>query len=253
MRLHSKRKICYHRQHGTEVFPSRETPVMETNNKNTRKGTVHNAMKTRFSSTATRQMTQSPVKAELRPTLWRTARALANIRRIELLRLIYTAVKPLDVTMLSERIQLSIPTTSAYLRALNARGLISVIRSGAFVYYGNASDRSLPTAEALQSSFRHLFKGDLPQDWARDLVALFRGYAHPRRETIIRLLNELQPVAFCTFQRACGFSPTSLLRHISVLVRAGIVLKGEDRLYSLKTPSNQISAIMFESLCPGKA
>ena len=192
----------------------------------------------------------SHMKPELKPTLWRTARALANADRLELLRLVYEAKNERDVTDLAKQMNLAVPTTSTYLRALNARGLISVIRSGLHVFYGTNSDRSLPAAAAIQSAFFEFFKKSkpLPRDWANEFVPLFKGYSHPRREEIIKCLKRQPMLTFAGLQRASGIHPVTMTRHLAILVRAGIVTKDDERHYSLTPPANSISEAILESL-----
>jgi DNA-binding transcriptional ArsR family regulator len=189
------------------------------------------------------------MKPELKPTLWRTARALANADRLELLRLVYEAKNERDVTDLAKQMHLAVPTTSTYLRALNARGLISVIRSGLHVFYGTNSDRSLPAAAAIQSAFFEFFKSrKLPCDWADEFVPLFKGYSHPRREEIIRCLKRQPMLTFAGLQRASGIHPVTMTRHLNILVHAGIVTKDDERHYSLTPSANPISKAILESL-----
>ena len=75
------------------------------------------------------------MKETLKPTLWRTARALANADRLRLFREVYKSQGAADVTELAEAVELPIPIASTYLRALNARGLVSVVRTGSYVLY----------------------------------------------------------------------------------------------------------------------
>ena len=75
-------------------------------------------------------------KNQLKPTLWRTARALANPDRLNLMYLVANAKGEKGVVELAGEAGLPVPTASTYLRALNARGLISVVRVASFVYYG---------------------------------------------------------------------------------------------------------------------
>ena len=105
------------------------------------------------------------METPLKPTLWRTARALANKDRLNLMRLVSTAKGARGVVELAAEAKLPVPTASTYLRALNTRGLISVIRLGPYVYYGTVSDRSLPVAAEIQKSFARLFAmKNLPKD-----------------------------------------------------------------------------------------
>jgi len=186
---------------------------------------------------------------KLKPTLWRTARALANGDRLNLLRLVSTAKGAKGVTELATEAGLPIPTASVYLRALNARGLISVVRAGPYVYYGTGSDRSLPTAVRIQKSFARLFAlPRLPKGWKDRLIPVLRAYSNPRREALVRILREVQPIGYSGLCQASGLCETSFLRHLGVLTSAGIVVRNEDGLYALAKPSNSLSAT-FLSAC----
>lgn len=192
---------------------------------------------------------ESTAKAELKPTLWRTARALANADRLELLRLVYEAKSKQNVTDLAKRVNLAIPTTSTYLRALNARGLISVVRSGSFVFYGTNSDRSLPVAAAIQSAFFHFFRTTkLSRGWSQKYVSLFKGYAHPRRENIIRCLKKTHLLTFGEIHQKSGIHPIALLRHLAFLLKAGIITRDEEHHYTLVQPSDIIASTILKSL-----
>jgi len=186
---------------------------------------------------------------ELKPTLWRTARALANADRLKLMRLVANAKGEKCVVELAAESGLPVPTASTYLRALNARGLISVKRSGSYVFYGTAADRSLPVAMSMQRAFRNLFaRKTLPPDWEERLLPLVKAYANPRREEIVRTLREHQPLRFVELHRRVGICETSLLRHVKALVSAGIVARSANGEYTLAKPSNSLSAAFLTAL-----
>lgn len=192
---------------------------------------------------------ESTSEVKLQPTLWRTARALANADRLELLRLVYESKNKQNVTDLSKKMNLAIPTTSTYLRALNARGLISVVRSGSFVFYGTNSDRSLPVAAAIQAAFFHFFKtSKRSRGWSREYVSLFKGYAHPRRVNIIRCLKGKHLLTFGEIHKDSGIHPVALLRHLAVLIQSGIIMKDEEHRYALVQPSDIIASTILNSL-----
>ena len=109
---------------------------------------------------------------ELRPTVWRTVRALLNEGRLHLLRAIWLSKGRKTVSDLAKDVGLSVSTTSTYLRALNARGIISVSRSGSYVRYSNGKDRSLPDAQAIQAALGNMFSSPaaLSKDWAKVLI-----------------------------------------------------------------------------------
>ena len=186
------------------------------------------------------------MKNELKPTLWRTARALANADRLNLMRLVANAKGAKGVSELAMDAGLPVPTASIYLRALNARGLISVIRSGSFVYYGTGSDRSLPVAVAIQGAFRRLFsKKELPDDWQDILLPILNAYSNQRRELMVQILSEHSGISYLEFHKRSGLCETSFLRHLRILVNAGVVSLDSNGLYLLAKPRNSLEAIFL--------
>ena len=187
---------------------------------------------------------------ELKPTLWRTARALANRDRLNLLRLVAVSKGEKGVAELAAEAGLPVPTASLYLRALNARGLISVVRSGPYVYYGTGSDRSLPVAISIQKAFRKLFAlKELPADWTDRLLPLLRAYSNPRREAIVRIIAMRQPLRYVELHMRSGICETSFLRHLGVLTAAGIVTLAPNGSYSLAKPRNSLAAAFLDASC----
>ena len=187
---------------------------------------------------------------ELKPTLWRTARALANRDRLNLLRLVAISKGEKGVAELAAEAGLPVPTASLYLRALNARGLISVVRSGPYVYYGTGSDRSLPVAISMQKAFRKLFAlKELPADWTDRLLPLLRAYSNPRREAIVRIIAMRQSLRYVELHMRSGICETSFLRHLGVLTAAGIVTLAPNGSYSLAKPRNSLAAAFLDASC----
>ncbi len=189
------------------------------------------------------------MERQLKPTLWRTARALANSDRLNLMYLVSTAKGKKGVVELAAEANLPVPTASLYLRALNARGLISVVRSGSYVYYGTGSDRSLPVAMSIQESFRKLFAHKkLPAGWTDKLLPILRAYSNPRRESIVRLLQTRQPMRYVEFLRQSGLCETSFLRHLDILTSAGIIALDDKSSYVLAKPVNSLAAVFLGAL-----
>ena len=185
----------------------------------------------------------------LKPTLWRTARALANSDRLNLMYLVSTAKGTKGVVELAAEANLPVPTASIYLRALNARGLISVVRSGPYVYYGTGSDRSLPVAMSIQESFRRLFaRKSMPTGWTGNLLPLLRAYSNPRRESILRLLRDFQPMRYSELRKLSGLCETSFLRHLDILTAAGIVESDARGSYLLAKPKNSLASVFLNAL-----
>ena len=180
---------------------------------------------------------------ELKPTSWRTARALANSDRLHLMQLVSAAMGARGVSELAAAADIPIPTASIYLRALNARGLVNVVRVGPYVYYGTGSDRSLPVAASIQKSFASLFaRKDLPDDWTARLLPLLRAYSSPRREAIVRTLVKARSIRYDEFRRLSGMCTTTFLRNLGKLLDAGIVVRDTEGFYSLAKPQNSLAA-----------
>jgi len=189
------------------------------------------------------------MQGNLKPTLWRTARALANPDRLRLMRLVASAGNCKGVVELAGESGLPVPIASNYLRSLNARGLISVKRMGPFVYYGTASDRSLPVAVSIQQAFRRLFaRKTLPKDWTDRLLPLLKAYSNVRREEIIRTVAMFQPIRYAELRRRLGICETSFLRHLAILSKAGIIVRDIHDNYLAAKPANSLSAALLAAV-----
>ncbi len=191
-------------------------------------------------------------KEELRPTLWRTARALANKNRLLFFRAVWLSKGKRAVSELAKDVGLSVSTASVYLRALNARGLISVRRVTSRVYYGNGRDRSLPEAQLLQTAFAKIFsRRNLPNDWPADLIPTLHAYSHLRRITILQCLAEAHR-GFTDLSSATGIPEMSLARHLRVLSKAQII-SCKENLYSIVKPCDVLQSALLEIALLGVA
>ena len=181
---------------------------------------------------------------ELRPTVWRTVRALLNEGRLRLLRTIWLSNGRKTVSDLAREVGLSVSTTSTYLRALNARGIISVSRSGSYVRYSNGKDRSLPEAQAIQAALGRMFlRTALPEDWAKILIQKLRAYSHPRRIAVIQCIAKKNPIGFVEISKSAGIPQMSLFRHLCVLRSAGLIAECETG-YSLAAVDNDVESVL---------
>ena len=187
------------------------------------------------------------MKEKLRPTIWRTARALDNENRLRFLRAIFVSKEAKGVTRLAEDIGVSVPTASQYLRALNARGLVDVKRESSHVYYGSGQNRSLPEAQLLQDAFRRLFeRKDLPSDWPARISPVLKAYANERRIAIIRTIAENGSLTFASLSHLADMSETSLLRHLSLLLDGGVIAQDERRQYVIRPPKNSLQQALLK-------
>lgn len=184
---------------------------------------------------------------DFKPTVWRTARALSNEKRLRLLHEVWLANGNRSVSALAERVGLSVSTASDYLRALNARGLISVERDKSYVFYANGSDRSLRDAQTLQEAFSKVFaSGDLPEDWAQGMLPLLWTYAHFRRLAIIRCIASDKGIAFCEISARTDIPDASLARHLAMLKDAGVVICNADGEYMIAKPRGSVAAALLK-------
>ena len=185
----------------------------------------------------------------LKPTLWRTARALSNTGRLKLMRLVSNAKGVKGVVELAEEVGLSVAVTSIYLRQLNARGLISVVRSGPYVYYGTGSDRSLPVAIEIQKAFQRLFsRKKLPSDWTERLMPVLHAYSHFRREIIIRVLLQHDHINYAELFRRSSFCEPTFLRHLNILLKAEVISKDKKGDYFITKPKNSLESVLLSSV-----
>ncbi|MSR65773.1 MAG: ArsR family transcriptional regulator [Pedosphaera sp.] len=161
---------------------------------------------------------QMKVATGLQPSLWRTCRVLANRTRLRLFQLL--ARRPdLAVSAVAGQLNLPVPVASQYLRALEARGLLAVRRSGARVKYrlktaepGSASTLVAPLRLALQ-----------PNSGAVETVfKLATAFTQSRRIEVFRVLNA-RPATFEQLLIATGISKRALIRHLWKLETRGFV------------------------------
>ena len=186
---------------------------------------------------------------KMKPTLWRTARALCNVDRLKLMHLVANGRGVKGVVELANEAGLPVPTASTYLRALNARGLISVVRAGSFVYYGMRSDRSLPAARDIQRAFRSLFaRAWLPNNWPERLLPLLNAYANARRIEIIRTIAAYQPIGYAELRRRCGICETSFVRHLRKVTMGGVIIRDDAGRYLLARQANSLEAALLAAL-----
>ncbi|HRZ12036.1 MAG TPA: ArsR family transcriptional regulator [Kiritimatiellia bacterium] len=176
----------------------------------------------------------------LHPTLWRTCRALANERRLDILRLLI-AREPLTVSDVAREMDISMATASQYLRSLNARGLLTVMRKKRFVYYTVGADSSLPHAAALLGSVMQSLR--VKQNTAGVFMQALTAFTHPRRVQLVKLLAG-KPMGVLELLGATGYSLPALSRHLSKLQRRGIVRR-RHRKYECMRPSDPLSKTLI--------
>jgi DNA-binding transcriptional ArsR family regulator len=157
----------------------------------------------------------------LRPTLWRTCRVLAN--RIRLRMFARLLLHPNQtVTTVASQLNLPLPLTSSYLRAMEARGLLAARRLGRRVYYRVPVRATVAGGQPIVTELRRTFHGR-PAGAAETVYRLATAFTHPRRIEVYRALDQ-GPQTVRQLQTLTGISRQALMRHLAKLERRGFVV-----------------------------
>jgi DNA-binding transcriptional ArsR family regulator len=176
-------------------------------------------------------MTAQPV---LQPTLWRTCRVLANRARLRILGILMQHPGQ-TVSQVARRLEMALPVTSQYLRALEARGLLTVHRSGLRVMYRIADTTPQGSAHRLTAALRLVFERESTP--VESLFKVATAFTHPRRIEVFRTLKQ-EARTFEQLQTATGISVRALVRHVNKLEARGFVVstRGRYRAVSSSDP-----------------
>jgi len=165
----------------------------------------------------------------LQPTLWRTCRVLANRNRLQILRLLHHQ-PGLTVTSVAERLKFTLPRTSQYLRALEARGLLAVRRHSRWVHYQPPAAQAGGPAVGLVAALRWTFQQRTCS--TERLFKLITAFTHPRRIQVFRVLQR-QARNFNQLKIATRFSERALCRHLRKLEQRGFIARQHHRYVTL--------------------
>ena len=156
----------------------------------------------------------------LQPTLWRTCRVLANRTRLQMLGLVLRRPNQ-TVTAVARQLKLSLPAASQYLRALEARGLLTVGRVGRRVKYRLGAAPSGEAAQELIEPLRRAFQREpSPVETVFNLATAF---TQPRRIEIVRALKQ-EARNRGQLKAVTGMSGRALARHLRKLEARGFVV-----------------------------
>ena len=153
------------------------------------------------------------------PTLWRTCRVLANRKRLQILALLIRQPNQ-TVSAVAERMSLSMPAASQYLRALEARGLLTCRRVGRRVEYQAGAGTSEGAAGEIVKALRLVFRRR-----AQPIEVIFKlatGFTHPRRIEVFRALTNGADSS-AKLQAATRMPARALSRHLAKLEARGFV------------------------------
>jgi len=156
----------------------------------------------------------------LHPTVWRTCRVLSNEQRLRLLWKLFQLGEG-NVTALGDAVGLKEPLASDYLRALNARGLISSERRRNYVFYNPVANPEVEHAGQMLDILRDCYEDLIPM---AKVTYHMTAFTHPRRLDIVRALSQgVEDEVQLSVQTR--ISPEALYRHIKKLDARGYVEK----------------------------
>jgi DNA-binding transcriptional ArsR family regulator len=168
----------------------------------------------------------SAMSSAAQPTLWRTCRVLANRKRLQTLALLSRQPNQ-TVSAVAERMSLSMPAASQYLRALEARGLLICRRVGGRVEYRLSAGTRGGAAGDIIEALRRVF----PRG-ARSIEPIFKlatAFTHPRRIEVFRAMTTGADT-FAELQAATHLPTRAIARHLAKLEARGF-LKNERARY----------------------
>lgn len=174
-----------------------------------------------------------------RPTLWRTCRVLANERRLQMLA--HLVRDPWQtVSAIADQTKLSLPAVSLYLRALEARGLLQVRRTGRHVKYRFATG-----ADELSAEFNAALRAELsePANARARVFKLITSFTHPRRIELVRSLAT-GPKTTLELCAATRIPLRALSRHLHKLHARGLISRRATRHELARPPGPLADALV---------
>ena len=153
-------------------------------------------------------------------SLWRTCRVLANRQRLQIY---YRLLQQQDQTVsaVAQGLKLPLPLASQSLRALEARGLLTVRRAGRWVKYrcrrAEADEPNARLIAALRQALRR------QSDPIEAIFKLATAFTHPRRIEVFRALEQ-GPRSVAEVRAVTGISVSALVRHMRKLIARGFVV-----------------------------
>jgi DNA-binding transcriptional ArsR family regulator len=153
---------------------------------------------------------------------------LANRKRLQILALLSREPNQ-TVSTVARRMRLSLPAASQYLRALEARGLLTCRRVRLRVEYQLSAATTENAAGEILTALRSVFRRR-----AQPIAMLFKlatAFTHPRRIEVFRAVKSGTD-SLGTLQTATHISARALLRHLAKLEAKGFV-KSELAVYAV--------------------
>jgi DNA-binding transcriptional ArsR family regulator len=179
------------------------------------------------------------MQTALRPTLWRTCRALANKRRLRVLRQVI-ADRRLCVSEAARACGLTVGEASESLRLLQSRGLLSVVRHSRWTHYVPEANPGVDAApEMLHFVLAAIRRKETPDAMLQALTA----FTHERRLLIARALAR-QPATLTEVSARCGISLPAASRHLAKLCRRGVVTDDDGRFALVRSAPGLLGELL---------
>jgi len=181
---------------------------------------------------------------DLKPTLWKTCRILANENRLACLREVI-AQPGLDVGTLAHRLMVSEHHASMMLRALQSRGLIRPIRQSRWVYYYPLPDPMVTSAEPVLSAIRE--KLLTPRANLSAIIRILTAFTHPRRLAILGRLQKCGAQTEAEMSARLGISRQAMTRHLLKLSKRGLI-RQEDSCCRLQPARDVLTRALISEI-----
>jgi DNA-binding transcriptional ArsR family regulator len=168
------------------------------------------------------------MNGDYHPTLWRTARVLANRDRLDCLREVL-AHPGASVEKVAEGAGIRENKASLCLRALQSRGLLRARRESRWVYYSADTDPLVPSAAPILSAMRRALAEQKDDEVFRALTA----FTHPRRLVVLKTLQTHGSMSGDRLSVVTSISPPALRRHLLKLTSRRLVSVTEEGVCTL--------------------
>ena len=164
----------------------------------------------------------------LNPTLWRTCKMLAGVKRVQLLRQLHDHpghnVSDLGSTVGSKRAY-----ASQELRRIQSRGLLKAERRGRPLIYRMEADPQVPSAAPLLKAIQAALALH-PSDRDPEMCVIANGLAHERRIAIAHILLETPRTMF-DLQMRLHLSSYGLAQHLRSMEESGFAKQKGELIY----------------------
>lgn len=174
-------------------------------------------------------------------SLWRTCRAIANYRRLNLFETLI-GYPGLTVSDLAEKLDYSLSLTSQYLRLLNARGLLQAQRGGGHLTYVVAPDPMIKFAPDLVQALLQSFKRE--KDPKLFVFRQATAFGHIRRLRLVRILRH-GPMPKAAIRTAADMPRKCFNLHFEKLLDRGYLLRNGN-LYTLAKPRKPLPRVLVK-------